>query len=130
MCCYLFWVKYLSIRNSVLNAFGRLSVGESIASSAVKTSIDINVKLIIVLSETGKMANYVAKFRYVLLITIHAAALDSMSHPHMFHLASAYYLQARCFGIDVVPRLGGLSPSIRYHARDAFDPSGFLGTRR
>jgi pyruvate kinase len=46
-----------------LNAYGRLSVGESIASSAVKTSIDINAKLIIVLSETGKMANYVAKFR-------------------------------------------------------------------
>jgi pyruvate kinase len=53
----------LSIRNSVLNAYGRLSVGESIASSAVKTSIDIHAKLIIVLSETGKMANYVAKFR-------------------------------------------------------------------
>jgi pyruvate kinase len=47
----------------VLNAYGRLSVGESIASSAVKTSIDIKAKLIIVLSETGKMANYVAKFR-------------------------------------------------------------------
>jgi pyruvate kinase len=40
-----------------------LSVGESIASSAVKTSIDINAKLIVVLSESGKMANYVAKFR-------------------------------------------------------------------
>lgn len=53
----------MSIRNSVLNAYGRLSVGESIASSAVKTSIDIHAKLIIVLSETGKMANYVAKFR-------------------------------------------------------------------
>jgi pyruvate kinase len=38
-------------------------VGESIASSAVKTSIDIKAKLIIVMSETGKMANYVAKFR-------------------------------------------------------------------
>jgi pyruvate kinase len=43
--------------------YGHLSVGESIASSAVKTSIDINAKLILVMSETGKMANYVAKFR-------------------------------------------------------------------
>jgi pyruvate kinase len=40
-----------------------LTVGESIASSAVKTSIDIGAKLIIVMSETGKMARYVAKFR-------------------------------------------------------------------
>ena len=53
----------MSIRNSVLSAYGRLSVGESIASSAVKTSIDIKAKLIVVLSESGKMANYVAKFR-------------------------------------------------------------------
>lgn len=47
----------------MINAYGRLSVGESIASSAVKTSIDINAKLIIVMSDTGKMASYVAKFR-------------------------------------------------------------------
>lgn len=37
--------------------------GESLASSAVKTSVDVEAKLIIVLSETGKVANYVAKFR-------------------------------------------------------------------
>lgn len=55
--------QYISVLNSVLKEYGRLSVGESIASSAVKTSIDINAKLILVFSETGKMANYVAKFR-------------------------------------------------------------------
>lgn len=33
------------------------------ASSAVKTSIDLKAKLIMVLSDSGKMANYVAKFR-------------------------------------------------------------------
>jgi len=34
-----------------------------VASSAVKTSIDIGAKLIVVMSDSGKMANYVAKFR-------------------------------------------------------------------
>lgn len=55
--------QYQSIQNSILHAYGKLTVGESIASSAVKTSIDIDAKLIIVMSETGKMARYVAKFR-------------------------------------------------------------------
>lgn len=55
--------KYISVRNSILRTYGKLSVGESIASSAVKTSIDIKAKLIVVFSESGKMANYVAKFR-------------------------------------------------------------------
>lgn len=54
---------YISVRNSIIRTYGMLSVGESIASSAVKTSIDIHAKLIVVMSETGKMANYVAKFR-------------------------------------------------------------------
>merc|ERR1712007_191000 len=36
---------------------------ESLASSAVKTAIDINAKLILVLSETGTSARSVAKFR-------------------------------------------------------------------
>merc|ERR1712194_230431 len=42
---------------------GSISVGESMSSSAVKTALDVDAKLIVVLSETGRMANYVAKFR-------------------------------------------------------------------
>ena len=53
----------MSIKNSILQTYNGLSVGESIASSAVKTSIDIQAKLIAVFSDTGKMAAYVAKFR-------------------------------------------------------------------
>lgn len=52
-----------SIRNTIVMKYGKLSVGESIASSAVKTSIDVGAKVIVVLSDSGKMANYVAKFR-------------------------------------------------------------------
>jgi len=51
-----------AIRNS---SKMRYSIGnsESIASSAVKTAIDINAKIILVLSETGATARAIAKFR-------------------------------------------------------------------
>eukprot|EP00539_Tryblionella_compressa_P013377 CAMPEP_0178823946 /NCGR_PEP_ID=MMETSP0746-20121128/5414_1 /TAXON_ID=913974 /ORGANISM="Nitzschia punctata, Strain CCMP561" /LENGTH=545 /DNA_ID=CAMNT_0020485587 /DNA_START=21 /DNA_END=1658 /DNA_ORIENTATION=- len=56
-------VLFQSIRNSIISANGRLSVGESVASSAVKTAIDVHAKLIVILSDSGKLANYVSKFR-------------------------------------------------------------------
>jgi len=54
---------YQAVRNSTLRKYGRLSTSESIASSAVKTAIDINAKAIIVMSESGKTARQIAKFR-------------------------------------------------------------------
>jgi pyruvate kinase len=54
---------YASIRTSVLDRYGGMSSGESLASSAVKTSIDINAAVIVVLSESGQTARYIAKFR-------------------------------------------------------------------
>merc|ERR1712087_230087 len=54
---------YASIRNSTLDKFGNLSTSESIASSAVKTAIDIGAKAIIVCSESGATAQQIAKFR-------------------------------------------------------------------
>ena len=54
---------YQAVRNSTLNRYGHLSTSESIASSAVKTAIDVNAKAIIVMSETGNTARQVAKFR-------------------------------------------------------------------
>lgn len=54
---------FQSIRNNVIDTYGSLSKGESLASSAVKTSIDVQAKLIVVLSKSGKMASYVSKFR-------------------------------------------------------------------
>ena len=58
-------VLYQSIRNSIMadRPDGLLSVGESVASSAVKTAFDIQAKLIVIISHGGKLANYVAKFR-------------------------------------------------------------------
>jgi len=54
---------YQAIRNSSLNRFGNLGTPESIASSAVKTAIDINSKGIIVCSESGTTARLIAKYR-------------------------------------------------------------------
>uniref|UniRef100_A0A7S3QFU9 Pyruvate kinase n=1 Tax=Chaetoceros debilis TaxID=122233 RepID=A0A7S3QFU9_9STRA len=54
---------YQAVRNSTIKRFGNLSTSESIASSAVKTAIDINAKAIIVCSQTGNTARQIAKFR-------------------------------------------------------------------
>lgn len=54
---------FVAVGVSVLKRFGKLSATESLASSAVKTLIDCNAAMIIVLSESGKTARFVAKFR-------------------------------------------------------------------
>lgn len=40
-----------------------LSTAEAISSAAVSTVLDLNIDLIIVLTDTGKIAKYVAKYR-------------------------------------------------------------------
>ena len=54
---------FQAVRNSSLASYGHMSRSESIASSAVKTAIDLNAKAIIVCSESGATAQQVAKFR-------------------------------------------------------------------
>lgn len=54
---------YQAVRASTLQAMGSLSTSESIASSAVKTAIDVDAVGIIVVSESGTTATQVAKFR-------------------------------------------------------------------
>ena len=54
---------YQAVRNSVLASYGFMDVTESLTSSAVKTALDINAKVIIVLSESGDTCRKVAKFR-------------------------------------------------------------------
>eukprot|EP00565_Helicotheca_tamesis_P006334 CAMPEP_0185728598 /NCGR_PEP_ID=MMETSP1171-20130828/3948_1 /TAXON_ID=374046 /ORGANISM="Helicotheca tamensis, Strain CCMP826" /LENGTH=510 /DNA_ID=CAMNT_0028397323 /DNA_START=68 /DNA_END=1600 /DNA_ORIENTATION=- len=61
---------YQAVRNSTLNRYGHLSTSESIASSAVKTAIDINAKAIIVCSESGVTARQIAKFRPGMSVTV------------------------------------------------------------
>jgi len=54
---------YGAIISSVQDRYGALSASESLASSAVKTAIDIRAAIIVVLSETGTTARYISKFR-------------------------------------------------------------------
>ena len=63
---------FQSIRNTVIRKTGALSPGESLASSAVKTAVDIDAKLIVVVSESGNMGRLIAKFRpgrFVIVLT-------------------------------------------------------------
>lgn len=54
---------YESVQNSIRAAEGKFSGGEALASSAVKSAIDVGAKLIVLLSNSGKLGGYVSKFR-------------------------------------------------------------------
>lgn len=54
---------YQSMRNTILKETDKLEPAESVASSAVKTAIDLKASMVIVLSETGTTARLLAKYR-------------------------------------------------------------------
>jgi len=54
---------YQAVRNSKMGRFGKLTFSESVASSSVKTAIDINAKVIICCSESGSTAGQISNFR-------------------------------------------------------------------
>jgi len=54
---------YSSIRSTSIKRYANISSMESLASSAVKTSIDVNAALIIVLSQSGQTARYISKYQ-------------------------------------------------------------------
>lgn len=58
-----FDAQYDNVRHKMLEGGVPVPPGESLASSAVKTARDIHAKLIIVLTETGTTARYIAKYR-------------------------------------------------------------------
>lgn len=61
---------YTAIRDESLEKYGHISRSESVASSAVKTAYDLKAKLIVVLTETGTTARFVAKYRPVAPIAV------------------------------------------------------------
>jgi len=89
---------YTAVISSVRARYGTLSGPESLASSAVKTSIDIKAALIVVLSESGTTARYISKYqpgRAIVALTrsatvarqmagvykgVHAYIVDSLSN--------------------------------------------------
>lgn len=54
---------YLTMRYGVMSEFGGMTSVEAMCSSAVKTTMDADCKLIVVLTETGVAARVVAKYR-------------------------------------------------------------------
>ncbi|TDH65971.1 hypothetical protein CCR75_001821 [Bremia lactucae] len=54
---------YQALHNSVLDTYGHMDTQEAITSSAVKTAIDIDAKMIVLLTESGNTARLVSKFR-------------------------------------------------------------------
>lgn len=57
-------IDYKRLYNDLkLYSSGALPTAEAVASAAVSTVLDLNIDLIIVLTDTGKIARYVAKYR-------------------------------------------------------------------
>jgi len=54
---------FAAIRESTLAEVGQMCIGEAIASSAVKTAIDMGAKCIVVCTETGNSARLISKYR-------------------------------------------------------------------
>jgi len=54
---------YLAVRGSTISNMGHMVTAEAIASSAVKTSLDMDAKMLVVLTESGNTARMVAKYR-------------------------------------------------------------------
>ncbi|RYY32041.1 hypothetical protein EON62_05895 [archaeon] len=54
---------FAAIRESTLTEVGVMNIAEAVASSAVKTVIDMGAKCVIICSETGNSARLVAKYR-------------------------------------------------------------------
>ena len=54
---------FAALRESTLAEIGPMTIPEAVASSAVKTVIDMGAKVIVVCSETGNSARLVAKYR-------------------------------------------------------------------
>merc|ERR1712176_1246742 len=55
--------SFQHIREAVMHRHGKMSMVESVCSSAVETSLDCEAPLIIALTETGHTATLIAKYR-------------------------------------------------------------------
>mmetsp|Transcript_2024 Transcript_2024/g.3003 ORF Transcript_2024/g.3003 Transcript_2024/m.3003 type:complete len:504 (+) Transcript_2024:90-1601(+) len=62
-----------AVRNSSLHHYGTLPHFEAIASAAVNVCLDVGARMIVVLSDTGNTARYVAKYRPAVPIIVYTA---------------------------------------------------------
>ena len=66
-----------AMRNTVMQEIDTMEPAESVASSAVKTAIDLDATMVIVLTETGNTARLLAKYRPDVPILAFTAAADA-----------------------------------------------------
>lgn len=85
---------YQAMRNSVLDYNGPMTTQEAIASSAVKTAIDINAKMIVVLTESGTTARLISKYRPQQPILVLTALGGTARQAEGFYKGAV----ARCMG--------------------------------
>ncbi|CAI5723311.1 unnamed protein product [Peronospora destructor] len=109
---------YQALRNAVLEANGPMQTDEAVASSAVKTAIDIDAKMLVVLTETGNTPRLVAKYRPQMPVLV-LTALDQTAR------------QTEGFVKGVVSRCVGSmigTDSVLYRATEAGKELGWLKT--
>ncbi|GMF43145.1 unnamed protein product [Phytophthora fragariaefolia] len=107
---------YQSLRNAVLDTYGPMSTQEAIASSAVKTAIDIKAKMIVVLTESGNTARLVSKFRPSMPVLVLTAMAGSARQAEGFYKGA----RARCMGSMIG------TDSILYRATDLGKQYGWV----
>jgi pyruvate kinase len=110
--------QYDHIRHKMLANGMVLSPSESIASSAVKTSRDVDAKLIIVLTETGNTARLIAKYRPSRPI------LALTSHEDIARQMNGYMKNTKA---RLLPTMGGTEQIISDALKYAVD-TGFAAT--
>ncbi|CAI5726696.1 unnamed protein product [Peronospora destructor] len=109
---------YQALRNAVLEVNGPMQTDEAVASSAVKTAIDIDAKMLVVLTETGNTPRLVAKYRPQMPVLV-LTALDQTAR------------QTEGFVKGVVSRCVGSmigTDSVLYRATEAGKELGWLKT--
>ncbi|KUF96458.1 Cellulose synthase 3 [Phytophthora nicotianae] len=107
---------YQSLRNAVLEVNGPMETAEAVASSAVKTAIDINAKMLVVLTETGNTARLVAKYRPEMPVLVLTALEQTARQTEGFVKG----VVSRCVGSMIG------TDSILYRATEAGKDLGWL----
>lgn len=80
------------LRTKVL-AHGPVAVGEAVAASAVNTAVEIHAAMIVVLTETGRTASLIAKYRPSAPILVLTPSGLCMSREERCALCSSWLVQ-------------------------------------
>lgn len=92
-----------AMRNTVMREIDVMEPAESVASSAVKTAIDLKASMVVVLTETGTTARLLAKYRPDMPILAFTAAADAARQ------MNGYLRNVQCqVNIDIFSKYGSM----------------------